>query len=140
MTPTGAPFGPPHVTTIRVRYSETDRMGVVYHANYLAYFEIGRTEQLRAMGVRYRDLEDQGYALAVVEAALRYASPARYDEVVTVSTRLTRVTHARLTHEYEIRGEDGRLVVTGHTTLACLGPDGRVRRLPAHLSDRAAAD
>jgi acyl-CoA thioester hydrolase len=123
----------PHTTTVRVRYSETDRMGVVYYANYLVYFEIGRTEQLRAMGVRYRDLEDQGYALVVVEARVQYAAPAKYDETLTIATRLAEVSHVRLRHEYEITGEDGRRVAAGHTVLACLGRDGKVRRLPKGL-------
>jgi len=77
--------------------------------------------------------EEEGFALAVVEAAVRYASPARYDERITVTTRLTKVTRVRLTHEYEIHGEDGRPIVTGHTVLACLDPSGRPRRLPDQL-------
>ena len=124
---------PPHTTTIRVRYSETDRMGFVYYAQYLVYFEIGRTEQLRAAGIRYRDLEDQGYALAVAEACVRYASPARYDETLTIATSLVEVTHVRLRHEYEITGEDGRRVASGHTVLACLGRDGKPCRLPEQV-------
>ena len=124
----------PHETRVRVRYSETDRMGYVYYANYLVYFEIGRTEQLREIGIRYRDLEDRGYALVVIEADLKYASPGRYDEELTITTRLLNTTRVRLTHEYEIRGDDDRLVCTGHTVLACLGPDGRPARLPEDLS------
>ena len=126
--------GAPHETRIRVRYSETDRMGYVYYANYLVYFEIGRTEQLREIGIRYRDLEDRGYALVVVEAQLRYASPGRYDEELTITTRLADTTRVRLTYEYEVYGDDGRPVCSGHTVLACLGPDGRPSRLPDDLA------
>ena len=124
----------PHTTTIRVRYGETDRMGAVYYANYLAYFEVGRTEQLRAAGVRYRDLEEEGFRLAVVEAGVRYLSPARYDELITVTARLAARTTVRLRHEYEVRGEDGRRVAEGYTVLACLDDTGRPVRLPARLT------
>ena len=81
--------------TIRVRYAETDRMGLLHHANYLVYFEQGRTELLRARGVTYKDLEDQGYLLVVTRVEVRFKSPARYDDLLTLRTTVTRTTTVR---------------------------------------------
>ena len=115
--------------TIRVRYAETDRMGFLHHAQYLLYFEQGRTELLRSQGLAYRDLEDQGFLLVVVHAEVRFRSPARYDDLLTLRTRVARVRMARIDHEYELRRDD-TLLAEGATTLACVDREGRVQALP----------
>src|SRR5213593_2549070 len=93
-------------TTIRVRYAETDRMGLLHHANYLVYFEQARTELLRARGLTYKDLEDQGYLLVLVKVEVRYRSPAYYDDVLTVRTTILRATAVRIDHRYEVLRAD----------------------------------
>jgi acyl-CoA thioester hydrolase len=118
--------------TVRVRYAETDRMGLLHHANYPIYFEEARTELLRSMGYTYRDLEDQGYLLVMVRLDIRYRSPARYDDVLTIRTTLVRATGVRLDHKYEVF-RDGLLLAEGTTTLACVDRDGQLQRLPAFL-------
>lgn len=119
-------------TTIRVRYAETDRMGLLHHACYLVYFEQGRTELLRTQAIAYRDLEDQGFLLVVVNAEVRFRSPARYDDLLTLRTTVDRVRMARIDHRYELfRGET--LLAEGRTTLACVDRAGRVQALPECL-------
>jgi acyl-CoA thioester hydrolase len=118
--------------TIRVRYAETDRMGLLHHANYLVYFEQARTELLRAQGLSYRDLEDQGFLLVLTKVEVRYRSPARYDDLLTVRTVVERTTMVRIDHRYEVWCE-GRLVAEGSSTLACVGRDGRPQALPEFL-------
>jgi acyl-CoA thioester hydrolase len=115
--------------TIRVRYAETDRMGLLHHANYLVYFEQGRTELLRAHGITYKDLEDKGYLLVLTRVEVRYRSPARYDDVLTLRTTVTRTTAVRIEHKYEVR-RDGVLIAEGESTLASVDRDGRVQSLP----------
>ncbi|MBN1441627.1 MAG: acyl-CoA thioesterase [Planctomycetes bacterium] len=123
-----------HVTETRVRYADTDAMGVVHHANYLVYFEIGRTELIRREGLPYADLERDGLRLAVVEAALRYRHPARYDDALLIATAVTEVTGVRIRFEYVISLQaSGRPLVEGHTVLASLDERGRPRRLPPEL-------
>jgi acyl-CoA thioester hydrolase len=118
--------------SIRVRYAETDRMGLLHHANYLVYFEQGRTELLRAQGLAYRDLEDQGYLLVLTKAQVRYRSPARYDDLLTLRTILVRTTHVKIEHRYELL-RDGELLAEGETTLACIDREGKVQALPQML-------
>ncbi|MFL5339187.1 MAG: acyl-CoA thioesterase [Gemmataceae bacterium] len=120
--------------TIRVRYSETDRMGLLHHANYLVYFEQARTELLRARGVTYKDLEDQGYLLVLTRVEVRYRRPARYDDVLTVRTSVTRTTAVRIEHKYEVL-RDSTLVAEGETTLASVDRDGRIQALPGWLQE-----
>src|SRR5438132_12529316 len=104
---------------IRVRYAETDRMGLLHHANYLVYFEQGRTELLRSQGLTYRDLEDQGFLLVLTHVEVRYKSPAYYDDLLTLQTIVERVTAVRIDHRYEVRrGET--TVAEGKSTLACV--------------------
>ena len=121
--------------TIRVRYAETDRMGLLHHANYLVYFEQARTELLRSLGHSYRDLEDQGYLLVLTKCAVQYRSPARYDDLLTLRTTVVRTTAVRIDHHYEVR-RDGVLVAEGTSTLACVDRDGRVQPLPDYLRER----
>jgi len=113
---------------VRVRYGETDRMGVVYHGNYFQYFEIGRTELMRARGATYRSLEDRGYALAVVEVGATYRAGAKYDDELTVVTVARPAGRVRVRFDYEIV-RDGRTICEGFTVLACL-KDGRIAELP----------
>jgi acyl-CoA thioester hydrolase len=128
-TPAKLPSGE---ITIRVRYAETDRMGLLHHANYLVYFEQGRTELLRDRGKTYRDLEDQGYLLVLVKVEVRYRQPARYDDLLTLRTTVTRVTPVRIEHRYEVV-RDGQLLADGSSTLACVDRDGRLQAMPEWL-------
>lgn len=124
-------------TTLRVRYAETDQMGVAWHGQYFAWFEVGRTDLLRERGCTYRELEADGLRLPVIDAAARYLRPARYDDVLEVRTRLARLGGARVEFDYEVRrqGEEP-LLATGSTAHAAVDPDGRPRRLPAELRRR----
>jgi acyl-CoA thioester hydrolase len=118
--------------TIRVRYAETDRMGLLHHANYLVYFEQGRTELLRSQGLAYKDLEDQGYLLVLTRVQVRYRSPARYDDLLTLRTTVVRTTSVKIEHKYELL-RDGLLLAEGETTLGCVDREGRVQALPDSL-------
>lgn len=109
----------PFETTTRVRYAETDQMGVVYHSNYIIYFEIGRTEAMRSLGSAYARLEERGLVLAITEVGAKYHAPARYDDVLTVRTWLRELTKARLRFEYEIMC-NGQRLCSGFTVLAFL--------------------
>ena len=118
-----------HEIEIRVRYSETDAMGYLHHANYLPYFEMGRTELLRASGGNYRLMEEQKLFMVVVHAECRFRKPARYDDLLNLRTKISRITPAKLEHEYElIRGDE--VLATAHTTLACVDGTGTIRRIP----------
>ena len=119
---------------IRVRYAETDRMGLLHHSHYLVYFEQARTELLRAVGGNYKELEDQGVLLVLTRAEVRYKSPAYYDDVLTIRTTVVRTTPVRLEHKYEVFGPAGKLVADGLTTLACVDRTGRLQAMPAWLS------
>jgi len=119
---------------IRVRYAETDRMGLLHHANYLVYFEQGRTELLRTKGLSYKDLEDQGYLLVLTKIEVKYRWPARYDDLLNLKTTVTRTTTVRIDHRYELFCE-GRLLAEGSSTLACIDREGRPQALPDFLRD-----
>jgi len=144
-----------HTLHTRVRFGETDLMGVVYHPHYLVYFEMGRTEYFREYGLPYTEVERQGWRLVIVDVGLQYKAPARYDEEIEVETRLLQVSAVRLRFEYVVRlaaetsesssAEEqssmrargasggrraGTVLTTGHTTLASVGHDGRPRRIP----------
>ncbi|HSJ57133.1 MAG TPA: thioesterase family protein [Anaerolineae bacterium] len=121
-------------TSLRVRYAETDAMGVVYHANYLVWFEVGRGEYLRALDQTYDAWEREGYLLPVVEAYARYQAPARYGDSVVVRTWVERVRSRSLTLAYEVIDAGTRqLLASGWTRHLCTGHDGQVRRLPQAL-------
>ncbi|HWJ22549.1 MAG TPA: thioesterase family protein [Gemmatimonadaceae bacterium] len=116
----------------RVRYAETDRMGVVYHANYLVWCEVGRTEYIRTVGVSYAELEARGLMLAVADASVRYHAPARYDDVIRVETTLTELRSRTITFEYLItNAATGSRLVSARTTLVSLDADGRTVAMPA---------
>jgi len=124
---------------VRVRYEETDIMGVVYHANYLRYFEVGRVELLRARGVIYRDLEARGFRLAVVEARATFRPAARFDDLLSVRCIVDRVRPARIDLRYDV-SRDGRAICEGVTVLACLDASGRVARIPDEVRCALAGD
>jgi acyl-CoA thioester hydrolase len=120
---------------VRVRYAETDQMGVVYYANYLVWFEVGRTEWLRdTAGWTYRTMEAEGLALPVIEAHCEYRQPARYDDELEIRTRGRLVSAVRLAFDYEIvRRGDAMTVAVGHTVHATIDRAGRPVRLPAQV-------
>ncbi len=144
------PSRPGHVTRVRVRYAESDQMGVVYHTHYLVWCEVGRTDLLRSLGSRYAQLESDGLRLAVASARVRYVSPARYDDLVQVVTRVARVQSRMVKFAYELYGEEPPrgLLARAETELVALDAAGSPRRLPADLlqtlrmvsSERAAFD
>lgn len=127
----------PSTSTFRVRYGETDRMGVAYHPNYLVWCEIGRTDWIRAHGITYAELERRGHLLAVAEATVRYAAPAHYDDLVRVETRLESVKSRALTFAYEItrKEPDPARLATARTTLISIDPSGAPARLPDSVLD-----
>lgn len=119
---------------IRVRYAETDRMGLLHHANYLVYFEQGRTELLRQLGRTYKDVEDQGFYLVLAKIEVRYRQPARYDDLLTLRTTVTRRTPVRIEHEYQLlRGRD--VLAEGSSTLACVDREGNLQAMPEWLME-----
>lgn len=123
-----------HITELRVRYGETDQMGVVYHPNYLVWCEIGRTELIRSLGTSYADVERDGVALAVVDARIRFAAPAHYDEIISVATTVDDVRSRVVTFQYEIR-RDATVLATASTTLVGMDRDGRSVVIPPRLRD-----
>jgi len=124
------------ISSVRVRYAETDTMGVVYYANYFVWFEVGRTDLLRRSGWSYREMELEGFSLPVIEAHCDYKQPARYDDDLEISTTGALISPVRLRFDYEIaRSEDRATLVVGHTVHASLDRDGKPRRLPARASD-----
>jgi acyl-CoA thioester hydrolase len=122
------------VSSIRVRYAETDQMGVAHHAEYFAWFEVARTDLLRQSGMTYRELEADGLRLPVIAASARYLRPVLYDDVLEVRTEVTTVGGARVGFSYEVRRErtEGPLA-TGTTEHATVDAKGRPRRLPDDL-------
>jgi acyl-CoA thioester hydrolase len=125
-----------HDLSIRVRYQETDAMGRVHHANYINYFELGRTELLRAAGFSYKQVEEEGFYLVIAEVSCRYLAPAHYDDLLTLRTTVVRSRGAKIEHDYQIfRGLE--LLATGQTVVACVDKQGNVRRLPVWLQMKA---
>jgi len=121
-----------HDLTIRVRYKETDAMGFLHHSNYFVYFEMGRTELLRAQGGSYREMEESGYLMVVVKLTCRYRQPARFDDLLTLKTRVKKVGAAKLEHEYFLyRGEV--LLAEAESTLACVDREGKVQLMPESM-------
>lgn len=121
---------------VRVRYAETDQMGVVYYSNYLVWFEVGRTEWLRVTGWTYREMEAEGLGLPVIEAHCEYRQGARYDDELEIRTRARLVSPARLAFDYEIvRQPDAAILAVGYTTHATVDRGGRPVRLPARVKE-----
>jgi acyl-CoA thioester hydrolase len=125
-------------TRVRVRYAETDRMGVVYYANYLVWFEVGRTEWLRETGWSYREMEHEGIALPVIEAHCEYRQPARYDDELEIRTRASLLTPVRVRFDYDVLRDGSGLAASGYTVHAALDARGRPCRLPARVAEMLA--
>jgi len=126
-------------TRVRVRYAETDRMGVVYYANFLVWFEVGRTEWLRTTGWSYREMETDGISLPVIEVQCEYLQPARYDDEIEIRTRAAILTPVRIRFDYEVvRVGDDTVTATGHTVHAALDLNGRPCRLPPRVREMLA--
>jgi acyl-CoA thioester hydrolase len=124
-------------STVRVRYAETDQMGVAYHGNYFAWFEVGRTDLLRQFGLTYKELEGQQVRLPVIETHVRYRKPALYDDLLEIRTRLTEMTGVRLVFEYDVvRDGEPEPLAEAMTAHAAVDAQGRPRRLPEDLRRR----
>lgn len=129
-------FGPYRIET-RVTYGETDAMGIVYYANYLRWFEMGRTELMRSLGISYKEMEDQGTYLPVSEIFCKYLVPARYDDLLIIETSIGFLKRASIQFVYRIlRKSDGAELVTGTTLHAFLDKEGRIVRVPGPLKEK----
>jgi acyl-CoA thioester hydrolase len=123
-------------SSVRVRYAETDKMGVVYYANYLVWFEIGRTDWLRDTGWSYRSMEEEGIQLPVIEAHCEYRQGARYDDEIQIRTTAKKLSPVRVQFDYEAaRRADGVLLATGYTVHATIDRGGRPMRMPERVKD-----
>ena len=123
-----------HAIDIAARYAETDQGGVVHHSVYPVWFEMGRTELLRANGLAYKELEKVGVFFVVVELSIKYRQAARYDEPLQLVTRCSKVTPSKIEHSYELsRRCDAALLAEGSSVLACVDREGRIRRIPEFL-------
>jgi acyl-CoA thioester hydrolase len=123
--------------TVRVRYAETDQMGVVYHGNYAQYFEIGRVEWLRNLGVSYKQMEEMGVMLPVVSLTMNYKKSARYDELITVRTIFKKLTSVKIEFDYELYNEQHELLTTGHSVLVFVDmKTGRPRTAPDYVKNK----
>jgi len=121
-----------HTIQIRVRYPEVDGMGYLHHSRYLQYFEMGRIELLRHLGHSYCDLEARGVLFVVIKVEIRYKAPARYDDELTLHTRLIKITHVRNDHDYVLkRGET--VIAEGTTSIACVDRAGELQKIPDDL-------
>lgn len=125
-----------NITNYRVIYGDTDQMGVVYYANYLRWFERGRSEFLRQIGLPYANIEAAGFHFPVAEVNCRYVQSARYDDVIEIATTLVELSRVSFVFEYKIsRQEDQLLLATGSTKHACIDREGQVKRIPKMLLD-----
>ena len=125
-----------HQIQVRVRYSETDQMGVVYHGNYIPYFEIGRVEWLRNKGISYKSLEESGIALPIVSMTINYKKPARYDDLLTVITKFKGQSSVKVEFDCEIRNENDELLTTAHFLLVFVDVKlGKAIQPPQYLLD-----
>ena len=118
-----------HEIKFRVRYPECDPMNVVHHSRFFQYFEMGRVELLRASGISYAQLEMEGILFVVAKVECRYKSPARYDDELTLTTRIVRQTHVRIDHEYVLK-RDSTIIAEATTTIACVDRQGNLREIP----------
>jgi len=125
-----------HRTTCRVIYGDTDNMGQAYYGNYFRWFEMGRSEMFRALGLSYKAVEDQGIYLPVAETHCRYAAPARYDDILVIETSVDPTVKAGIKFDYRIFREDGEtLVARGYTRHPCVNRQGKVVRPPAFIRE-----
>jgi len=130
-----------HRTRTAVRYHESDQMGVVHHSNYVCWFELARTEMMRAHGFDYAALERSGSLLAVVDVGLRYLAPARFGDEVVIESWISELERVRVRFDYAVRSGDAaaRILCRGHTLLACVGRDLVPRRIPEDVRAKMAA-
>jgi acyl-CoA thioester hydrolase len=126
---------PTSTSTVRVRYAETDKMGVVYYANYFVWFEVARADLLRSLGWTYREMEAAGVSLPVIEARCAYARPARYDDELEVKTEGRLLSPVRMEFRYEVLLPDATLAASGWTIHASLDPSGRPCKLPDRIRE-----
>ncbi|MEH0158583.1 thioesterase family protein [Limibacter armeniacum] len=133
-----------HEVKERIRYADTDQMGFVYYGNYARFYEIGRVEALRALGVKYKQMEEEGIMLPVLECYSKYIKPAKYDDLITIKTMIKELPSARIFFEYEILSEDGQLLNQGKTTLVfmrsdshrpCKAPEEILKLLEPYFAD-----
>ena len=123
-------------TTIRVRYNETDQMSYVHHGNYASFFEMGRLEWLRNRGISYKEMEENGIMLPVYSLSTRFVSPAKYDDLLTISTRLKETPTVRISFRYDIHNQAGKLIAQGDTTLIFVNmKSGRPMKVPQYILD-----
>lgn len=131
-------------TILRVRYAETDRMGYVYYGNYAQYFEVGRVEALRQLGFSYKEIEDSGVILPVLDLLVKFKKPALYDDELTITTFIKELPSVRIRFEYEVKNQNDELICTGETSLVfvdpvrnkpCRAPEGIVEALRAYIKD-----
>ncbi len=126
-----------NIIQIRVRYGETDQMGVVYHANYASYFEVGRTEWLRQYGITYKSMEESGIMLPVISLNINYKNSARYDDLIKVETTLKKMPTASIEFDYKLIDENNQLLATANTKLAFINAlTNRPTRCPDYLLDK----
>jgi len=118
---------------MRIRYADTDQMGIVHHAKYLEYFEMGRTEYMRSLNMPYSEVERRGVFLAIIEAYVRYHKSARFDNTVVIRTELEELGRLKVKFRYKVLYEDGTLLSEGYTVLAPINREGKVVRLPDWL-------
>jgi len=124
-------------TIIRVRYGETDQMGYVYYGNYAQFFEVGRVEWLRALGVSYKSLEESGIMLPVIQLNINYMKPAKYDDLLTVTTTMTKKPLVKIEFDFEVRNENNDLLTTGFTSLVFMDmKKNKPIKAPAYLLDQ----
>ena len=126
-----------HTASFRIRYAETDQMGIVYHGNYAQYFEVGRIEWLRNIGVSYKNMEENNIMLPVVSLQCQFKKSAEYDDVIFVKTMLKKTPTVKIEFDYEITNEKGELLTTGNTILAFLNSEtNRPMRCPKYILDK----
>lgn len=124
-------------TKTRIRYGETDQMGVVYHGNYAQYFEIARTEWLRSLGVTYKDMENEGIMLPVISLSFKFLDSAKYDDIITINISIKKPPVVKIEFDYEILNEGGKLLTTGNSVLAFINmKTGRPMKCPEYISKK----
>lgn len=126
-----------HEIELRVRYAETDQMGIVYYGNYAQYFEVGRVEWLRNFGISYKSMEDEGLMLPVVSLDVKFKKPAHYDDLLKVRTQLVKLPSASIEFDYEITNQSGEILTSGNTVLVFMDVNkNRPTRCPNYLLDK----
>jgi len=121
---------------VRVRYAETDNMGYVYYANYLEYFEMARTEYIRKRGKSYKEIEEEGFLLPVIEVWTKYKKPARYDDLLTIETEVISIGKASIRFNYFVRNEAGEILTEGETKHALVNKEGNIIPFPEEIRQK----